>query len=250
MEWSLLTCTLVGLTSLVAQAIKGITGFGAGLVMMPLLMTLLPPAEAILLQASVDLIAGGWLAKDAYRLISPALVLTIVLSNSVGQVLGTGLLFAIDPQLTARLLGFVVLVMGLRFTVKPVSAGIGELEALPPERRYLGYASVAGVAGGVMAGTVGAGGPPLVAYMRYYFADGFGRAQLIVVLFLGSVVVTGLLLARGADPSVLRATPLLLIPGLLGSRLGAWFAPRASRELFGRATGLVLLLSALALLLK
>ena len=250
MEWSLSTCVLVAVTSFVAQTVKGITGFGAGLVMMPLLMTLLPPAEAILLQASVDLVAGGWLAKNVIGLVSRPLIVVIVATTSIGQVAGTQILFAIEPRRTAWMLGILVFVMGLRFTLKPVSAGRGELEVLPDEPRYLVYAGMAGVLAGMMGGTVGAGGPPLIAYVRYHFADAYGRAHLIVVLFFGSIVVTSLLLVQGADPWVLQATPLLLLPGLVGSRAGAWFAPRASREAFGRATGIVLLLSAVALLVR
>ena len=251
MDLDLLQIGLASLAFFVAQTVKGVTGFGAGLVTLPVLMALLPPEEAILLLVSVDLITGTWLLRDVYRRIAIRLVAVMVATTVVGQLIGTQILFTLDAHLTAQLLGVVVLLMGARFTWRPVVAGRGEIPHLPTRHRHLlGQAALAGFVSGLMRGTVGAGGPPLVVFTRYHFVDAFSRAQLIAILFLSEVALAWMLLAHGTTPGVFRLTPLMLVPGLLGSRFGAWLAGRASREVFGRTTGLILVLAGIALVLE
>lgn len=251
MDLTVLEIGVAALTFFVAQTVKGVTGFGAGLVTLPVLMALLPPDEAILLLVSVDLVTGAWLVKDVFPRIARRLVAVMIGFTVIGQLLGTMILFSIDARMTAQLLGVVVLLMGARFTWRPVVEGRGEIPHLPTQHRgLLGQSALAGFCSGLMRGTVGAGGPPLVVFMRYHFVDGFARAQLLAILFVSELALAGMLLAHGTEPGVFRLTPLVLLPGLAGSRFGAWLAGRASRVAFGRATGLILVLAGIALVLE
>lgn len=251
MEWTALNLIAMAITFFVAQTVKGVTGFGAGLCTMPVLFALLPPDQAILLMLSVDLVTGAWLVKDVFPKIARRLVSVMLVTVIIGQWIGTEILFAVDAKLTARMLGIVVIWMGAKFTWRPIVAGRGEIPHLPARHRgLLGQGALAGFVSGLMRGTVGAGGPPLVVFMRYHFIDTFARAQLLTIIFVGAIVLGAMLLARGTDPEVLQLTPLMLVPGLLGSRFGSWLAGRISRQAFGRATGMILVLAGIALILK
>lgn len=251
MEWSVLHLTAMALAFFVAQTVKGVTGFGAGLVTMPVLMALLPPEQAILLLVSVDLVTGTWLVKDVFAKVARRLVTVMTLMVIVGQAIGTEILFAIDAQLTARMLGIVVIWMGAKFTWRPVVPGQGEIPHLPSRHKgLLGQGALSGFISGLMRGTVGAGGPPLVVFMRYHFVDSFARAQLLTIMLVGALVLGLMLLAHGTDPQVLRLTPIMLVPGVIGSRFGAWLAGRTSRTTFGRVTGMILVLAGIGLILK
>lgn len=239
----------VGLT--VAQTVKGITGFGSALIAMPVLLSVLPPAEAILVLAATDLVVGFRLVLDVRDVVRWPLVVCVFAGMATGQWVGTELLVVLDPVWVARLLGGVVLVMGARSVGRPLETGSGTSRGLPAAPgRLLVAGGAAGVVGGTMAGLVGAGGPPVVLWMRRHFEDGFGRAHLIAIFNMSSWTLLSMLVVKGADTSHLLWVPLLLVPSLAGSRVGAWLAPRLDRVVFARVVGGLLALAGVALLMR
>lgn len=234
-----------------AQLVKAVTGFGSGLVAMPVMILVFGPAEALLLMVCCDLLAGSLLLADVWRGVRWPLVVALLLGVGPGQWAGTGLLVVLDPVWVARALGVVVVGMGASIAWRPIVEGRGELEDLPsPAGPLLGAAWGAGLLGGVLAGLVGAGGPPIIALMRRWFTPAFQRAHLIVTFFTSSCLLLGMLLVRGVDPGVLTSLPWLLVPLVLGNRAGVWTARRVDKAAFGRVTGGLLVLAGTGLLLR
>lgn len=233
------------------QLVKAVTGFGSGLVAMPVLLVVFGPAEAILLLGVCDLIAGGVLVADVRSRISLPLVGALLAGVFPGQWAGTELLVLLDPVWVARALGVVVAALGATIAWRPVVEGRGELTGLPADARALLGTSVGiGLLSGVLGGLVGAGGPPLVMFVRRHFEPQFLRAQLLTTFFCSSLVLVPMLVARGTDVGVLWALPWMLGPLVLGNRLGRWLAGVVPREAFGRLTGFVLVGAGLALLAR
>ena len=228
---------------LVAQIVKGTTGFGAALVALPALSVLYGPANAIVLVATVDLFSGTALVIEVWRAIRWRLVLALLIPTIVGMQIGAYALLLAPEQVLLVAMGLVVATMGLRFAIRPVQEGHGELEALPDDdRALLGQAAIAGLVSGVMGASVGAPGPPVVIWARQWFADRFFRAQVIGWLWFTGTGITITLVARGAaDLSILWVVPWMLPSVVIGVGFGAWMSPRLSRELFGRAVGVVLI---------
>lgn len=233
------------------QLVKAVTGFGSALVAMPVLLSVYDPAGALLLMVVSDLLSGPFLVRDVWPRVRWSLVAAMLAGVLPGQWLGTELLVVLDPTWIARLLGVVVAGMGMSFVLWPVVPGRGELADLPARAGgLLALGALAGFAGGLLGGVVGAGGPPLVAYARHYFQPAFQRAQLVVTFYASSVVLTAMLIGRGAELGSLAALPWAILPLMLGNRIGTRLAAVVSREAFGRATGLVLVLAGVGLLAR
>lgn len=231
-----------------SQLVKAITGFGSALVLMPALLMVLEPAEALLILVATDIVSGAWLMRDVWSRIHWGLVLALFAGIVPGQMIGTELLDVLDVAWVKRILGVVVLVMGVQFAIWPTAKGSGELEGLPEApARLLALGTLSGLAGGVMAGLVGAAGPPVIAYCKRFFDGQFYRAQLITLFQISAVTLGFQLWLRGADPGVLQNMLWLVVPLIVGNRTGAFLAPRVSREVFGRATGVVLAAAGVAL---
>lgn len=232
----------------VAHFVKGIAGFGSALIAMPVLLSVLPPQEAILVLAAVDLVTGAWLVKDVWRTLRPELVVGLVAGMALGQGIGTGFVDRVRPEILRGLLGAVVLLMGVRYVVQPVRPGRGERVA--PTAALVLQGSMVATVGGILAGLIGAGGPPIVLWVRHNFVDAMGRAHLLAVFQAGWLSLALLLLARGTPPATLVPVPLVVLPALLGSRLGARLAPRLDRHRFARFVGLLLTVSGIGLLVR
>lgn len=233
------------------QLVKAVTGFGSALVAMPVLLLVYSPADALLVMVASELVAGGFLVRDAWPRVSGPLVAAMLCGVLPGQWLGTELLVGLDPRAVAKVAGAIVAGMGASLIARPVIPGRGELTTLPPNAQgLLAGGAVAGFLGGLMGGIVGASGPPLIAWTRRHFEPGFQRAQLLATFYGGSLALAGMLLGRGADLSVLTGLPVALPLLLLGNRVGTRLAAQVSREAFGRATGAVLLLAGAALLAR
>lgn len=235
-----------------AQIVKGVTGFGSALVAMPVLVMLFGPRDALPLMAGVDALAGLVLLPGVRRLVDWKLVGAVFIPLCAGQVVGTTLLLAVPERPIAMTLGVLVLLLGGGLTANPVPSGWGELDAMPEESgAILPLGIAAGTVGGVLQGTIGAAGPPIVAWVRRYFSDAFGRAQLIAVFTMGALaLVLQLAVVRGDLAATAPKVGVLAVPMLAGALLGQWLAPRLPREAFGRVVGVLLILAGLALLFR
>lgn len=233
---------LAGLALFVAHVVKGITGFGSSLVAIPFLTLLYGPAEAIVVGASCDLLAGLALTVQVRDRMHPRLILTMFLPALLGIQVGALLLAWLPLEALMVLMGLVVGGMGARFAWRPVQVGHGELTDFPePPGPLRAQAIGIGFLSGVTAGSVGAAGPPVVIWMRRWFDDGFFRAQVIALMALSAVSMPTVLFLNGlVEPRALLRVPLLLPAIVAGVGIGSWLAPRLSKEAFGRVVGVVL----------
>lgn len=234
-----------------AHGVKGVTGFGSALIAVPLLAMLWGPAEAILVNAACDVCSGGFLAFRERKTIRWLLPLAMVPALLAGQYMGTELLMWLPEQAVRWTLAVVVILFGGSMIVRPVRPGQGELTGLPDAKAGLiAQGSAAALAGGLMAGLTGAGGPPIVLFMKHHFHKSFFRVQLIGVFMLGAICLGSLLLLKGAaDPLALKRVPVLVPALVIGALLGGKLAPRLPPALFGRVVGVLLVGAGVAMVL-
>ena len=137
----------------IAGLLRGFVGFGAALISVPVFSLVLGPRAAIAINAVMGLPAVFQLLPEAVRRAERPFVLPICLATFAATPMGTWALVAADPALMTVAISALVLVM---------VAFLGSGWRL---RGHIGTSKLitAGVAGGLVQGIAGVGGPPVVA---------------------------------------------------------------------------------------
>ena len=224
-----------------AAFIRGLTGFGFGILLVPILALALTPVEAVL---AVNIMAG-LLAFTEIRLIlreaerSAAIIAALVV---LGTPAGLWLLDA-TPQPVARLL------IGLIALSAFIAVLLPQRGAEQPGAMAT---SATGLSAGVLTGFAAMPGPPVVPY---YVGRAIPRltAKASMVGIFGVAAMAGI--GSGAALGVLASELIVLGLGLfplvlLGNWIGSLAFGRVSDRLWRSFVGIVLGAAAIAALVK
>jgi hypothetical protein len=135
-----------------AGVVRGVTGFGAAMVMAPPLALLLGPALAVPIVLLLEAFAAAPMLPQASRLARWNVLGPILGGAALCVPLGTALLTTLDPQVTRRAIAFVVLGFGVVL--------LAGLRWSGRHRPATGFAL--GGFGGAMLGATSIGGPPVI----------------------------------------------------------------------------------------
>lgn len=228
---------------LVAYFIRGITGFGSGLVAVPLLALFLPLQFVVPLVLLLDFTASLLIGGLHFKRVQWGEIGVLIPFGIIGVVLGTSLLVNLPPEpmlvaLAAFVFAFAVRSMLNLHGDQPVSRG---------------WAVPASLTGGTVGGLFGTGGPPYVIYLSHRIRDKSElRATLSALFFtegltrIASFLVAGLLVTPRVWVAYIVALPLVLGALYLGGHVHV----SLSREQMTRLVGVLLLVSSASLLLK
>jgi len=238
------TLAVAALIVLFAYFVRGITGFGSGLIAVPLLAHWLPlqfvvPFILVLdVSAWFSLLGGGNVASAYWRELKYLLPFGIT-----GMLLGVSLLMKLPKAPLLIGLGVFVIIFGVRSFLdihgeKPIS----RLWAVP-----------AGLAGGTVGALFGTGGPPYIVYLSHRLRDKAELRATFSGLFMidGSLriatfTVIGLLLQEHMLTALLLALPVMA----LGLYIGHHIHLGISRNHMMRMIGLLLTCSGVSLIWK
>ena len=218
--WSLVTAFVGGL-------VRGTTGFGAAMVMTPLLALLLGPKVAVPVTLLLETFAAAPMLPAAVALARWRVIAPISAAAVLTVPLGSYFLFGADPLTLRRLIALTVIVFSL---------------ALLSGRRYLGAqrlpTSLAlGALSGTMLGATSIGAPPVILYLLSGpdpVAVTRANLTLYVMVISGAglvmLIISGLITAATLQTAVLLASPFIV--GLFaGSRLFSRFSDQRFRQL-------------------
>ena len=224
-----------------AYFVRGMAGFGSGLIAVPLLSLTWPLPVVLPLVVALDYIGSAGQGIRNARQIAWREQLTLVPFMIVGVGLGLYVLRTVPATLIARVLGGFV-----------IFYAVYQLLPFPPLRRSRAFAAVCAVLGGLMGTVFGTGGPFYVIYLnlrrldktvfRATFASNFlldGGIRLI------AYVVVGLFRAQTLV-AVVAALPVVSAGLFAGGRVQARFSQRT----FVWMISVLLVGSGLALLLR
>lgn len=218
---------------LVGGVMRGFTGFGAALLVVPIFSILWLPHQAIAIMMCLALLSNIQLVPGALRATQWRQVLPISAAALAGIPLGGLALVAIDPDLMRRgisaiVLGFsLLLISGWRWKGEPGLRG----------------ALAAGGMAGLINGAAGTGGPPVILYLLGGPGDAeTGRANIIsVYVFLNGGTLASLA-ANGLVQADTLWRVLLLAPAwAVGLGLGIRLFRRAEEKTFRRIALLCLM---------
>jgi len=225
---------------LFAGFIRGFTGFGGPLVLMPVLVLFFAPTSAAAIVLIIDICSNIGLLKDALRSAAWRTVLFTVLSAIAAIPFGSYLMISVDP---ANVRNLIYAAVGI--------AALILLTGVRSSRPFKSYELVAGGAGagGVMGATaLGI----LIVPILFSMADTArtARANLIVWVFFVSIFLLGVLFfenAVGQREFILGVgfAPIYLIGAVLGKNCFG----RLDEEAFRRwVLGFLMMISVAGLL--
>ncbi len=225
----------------VGGLVRGTTGFGAAMVMTPLLALLMGPKVAVPVTLLLETFAAASMLPTAVALARWSVIAPISAAAVMAVPLGGYLLIGADPLTLRRLIALTVIVFSL---------------ALLSGRRYQGVqrlpASLAlGALSGTMLGATSIGAPPVILYLLSGpDLVAVTRANLtlyVVVISAAGLVMlgfTGLL-----DSPTIRVAAELTIPFVGGVWAGSRLFSRFSDQRFRQFTVVFMLLVSVGVLM-
>ncbi len=198
-----------------AGFVHGYTGgFGAGLLMVPVLSLYYGPIQAIATSCIMGLVAAIPLVRGAARALRVAELLPLLATATIATPLAAQILLGADGTLMRRIIGALVVLSALLLATGWTYAG----------RRDWRTGSAAGLVSGLFSGMAGMSGPVLaVYYLSAPEPPAVIRAQIVFAV-AGAIVITLATLSLSGE--VLTATYVrsgsLLPLHLLLVGLGAW----------------------------
>jgi uncharacterized membrane protein YfcA len=223
---------IAAVVAVVAGMVRGFAGFGAAMVMTPVLSALYGPAVGVALCLLLEIVVVLPLLPKVVSIVDWRRIGVLSAAAVVGAPLGNFLLTEVAPEpmrwtISAIVLGAVVmLASGWRYHGKP----------------HLSATLAAGAGSGFLNGLSGMAGPPVIFYyLAGREASEQVRANLTTYFLFVDLVAISMFAARGlvgwsTGVQGLFLAPAVIVGGLLGERL----FPLAS-ERFYRRLALVLL---------
>ncbi len=226
---------------LLAYLVRGICGFGSGLIAIPILSLVLPLQVAVPLVVMLDYLASAghgvsqrqsirW--KEIGRLIVPALF---------GVAGGLLIFHRVDADLLTRVLGGFVFCYALYALWGPQIPRVSGWWSIP-----------AALSGGAVGTLFGTGGPFYVTYLKARELDKNAFRATFASIFLldGAARVAGYVMTAVVDIRLLSLLALSLPIMILGMLLGGKIHTGLSPEIFSRGISLLLLISGATLMLR
>lgn len=202
-----------------AAFVRGLTGFGMAIILVPLLGMIMTPGEAVVLGIILQLLIGpvgfGRIAADADRGTAVPIGLLAMLATPVGMLA----LKAVTPDV-ARLLIAAIAIAAFLLILMPQH----------PDGHRPGAASIGltGIASGILTGFAAMPGPPVVPfYLRQRIDPATARASMMLVFFATAIAGTLASLWLGLATMKLFILSLLLFAPM-------WFGDHVGARLFGR----------------
>jgi uncharacterized membrane protein YfcA len=227
---------------LVGGFLRGISGFGAALGMVPLLALLLPTRVAVVTVVLTTLITNVPMSYSTRREADWATVAWVSAGAMVGLFPGLWLLYHLPSEVLRRLVGGVVIAStALLGFARPRHS------SWPPPLRV-----GAGVVSGVLNGAVSLGGPPVVLYFLWTTTTAETSRASFVAYFtvIQLVQLVALTWAGQVTLTVLGWTAVVAPAMLAGTVAGSWLFRAGGHRHFRRISLLLLAVTGLAALLR
>jgi len=226
---------------LVATLVQQVSGFGFALLAVPLMAVFVGPKDAVAVAMATGLVSSGVMALGLRRLIEGPELRRLLLGAAVGLPIGVVLLREVPDDPLRAALGIVLLVM-----VVVTARGVRWGSTRP------GVQVGAGVLSGVLNGSLGTGGPPVVVLLQAAETEQHRfRATTTAFFAVCDLAAIPLILASGAaDPSAwgysLTSMPAIALGTVVGARLARRVDPDQFRVV---VLGLLVVTAAVSIVL-
>jgi uncharacterized protein len=225
-----------------ASIVRGLTGFGLAIILVPLLGLIVPPAQAVVISILLQLLAGPIGLKRILADGERSSATTISITAMGATPFGVALL-SVTPPDVARLAiaGLALAAFGMLFI--PASEG-----AIPGRKETV----ATGVAAGLLTGFASMPGPPVVPfYMRRKLPPNVARGSMLLVFFACAISGSIAAFAMGVATLHLLWLSVLFYPALyIGTRLGEMAFGKVSERAWRTFVGITLGLAGVAAVMR
>ena len=233
----------VGLIVAFAYTIVGLTGFGASMVAMPMLVHLLPLRLALPMMLIYDLVGGVAIGVRNRRSVDRRELIRLLPFMLVGVVLGVTVLVKAPERVLLLLLGaFVLAFAGWSLLFRPRQKPIAP-----------GWAVPLGTVGGVFSALFGTGGPIYTIYLARRVPDKSRlRATISLLLFLSALARLASFVAASlfSPPGLPLLIATMLPCALAGMYLGTHLHHRLPAHRVVQAVWAILIVGGATLVLR
>jgi len=226
----------------VAFLVRGIAGFGSGLIAIPLLAQMLPLSVVVPMVGLLDYIASTSHGIKHRQAISWGDVVPLLPFTLFGVLTALYLFKTVDAELLRTALGgFIVLYAFYTLLSRGPGFQGSRLWAIP-----------GGAFGGLIGTLFGTGGPFYVIYLRLRHLDKTPFRATVATVFLidGSSRIIGYFFSGFYHLETMILVALALPIMVLGMYIGGHIHTTISQATFQRAIGILLVGSGMALLLR
>jgi uncharacterized membrane protein YfcA len=237
------TLAFIALAYLLGSVVKGVAGFGALLIAVPLMSIVLEPATAVALTSGSVLVSNIWQLRDsghaswAFRRFW---ILLLVLLPAT--LIGSQFLVVVDPRLSGGVIG-VIVVLYCASRVFPLGLSI-------PAHRQRFTNPLVGTLVGLIGGATILSGSILATYLLALNLKKNEFVGAIALMYLVNAIPIYLTLSYFGRYTLdeLVVSVALIAPALFGFSLGRRIRDRVSQALFERIVTAMLVAVGLLLL--
>ena len=226
---------------LLAYIVRGVAGFGSGLIAVPLLSLFSPVTAVVPVIVSLDYISSAAQGARHFGHVAWRELLRLIPFTLVGVLLGLIVLRAVPPAVLSRALGGFV-----------VAYAIYQLLPLPALRGSRVSAIFFGLMGGFVGTLFGTGGPFYAIYfnLRGLDKDAFRATFATNFLIDGGVRLVAYIIAGLFGWATVSWVAMALPIVAAGLYIGGRIHVNMSQKNFVRLVSLILIASGLALLIR
>ena len=228
--------------ALLGGFVRGLTGFGGGLVMVPLFSMMWGPVEAIGAMVGLGVLTLVQVLPPALRVAKLRDAAPMLLGCVFFTPAGVALLVSLDAGVVKKIIALVILTLTSVMLVGWTYRG----------RRGPLQGFIVGGLTGFVNGVAGSGGPITVVYVMAEKARAeFQRASIILAMGLSSCMTIIVLFAAGSiNTRILVHIAALFAPSVIGTWLGVWLFARLPSGLYRKIVLWFLVAISVALLLR
>ena len=211
-----------------AGLVRGFTGFGSAMIMAPVLVHLVGPAQAVATNLLLELCVSLQLIPSAWQHRNMKMLAPLGIGAWIFAPVGVWIVVVVDEQIMRQSVSIIV----LSFVV-----------ILSMGWRYHGavkswISMIVGSLCGLLSGATSMGGPPVILYMMSGPNDPVKIRSTIILFFVLSMIPSlgSLFFAGVIDGGVLLRVALMAPPFMIAAWLGSRFFNIASETFFRRLT--------------
>jgi uncharacterized membrane protein YfcA len=225
-----------------ASVVRGLTGFGMAIILVPLLGLIVEPVDAVVISILLQLLAGPIGLKRILADGERSTAIPISIAAVAATPFGVWLL-SVTPTDVARLAIALIALAAFGMMFVPAKEG-----AIPGRKESF----ATGIAAGLLTGFASMPGPSVVPfYLRRKLPPLIARASMLMVFFATAIAGTIASFAMGIASLHLLWVSILFYPALfLGTRLGELAFGKVSEATWRIFVGITLGLAGVAAIVR